>query len=137
MSIFILCLGIFCIYWACDVSRAWNAFFPNGEIKGFHESAIYFFLTHVSPKSAFLNYLVVVSMIIVPILEIFFSIFTLKRRRWGAIGMFFVSLFWLLFLIFFVSEFLLISDRLGIFIETIILMFLLYLIYNSREYFKQ
>jgi uncharacterized membrane protein len=132
----ILLLGLLILYFNCDINQLDDFFIKEGIEDKPHDIFFSYLLDHLNPKSAFLNYFGTFCLILFGILEIFFSITLMRRKKWGAVGLFIVSFVWLFFALFFVSRFLVMSKEFSIGFDIIILFLLFDLIYSSKKYFK-
>ncbi len=95
-----------------------------------------FLLSHIAQNSASLTYILALSLIIFSLLEIVFAIGLLLRKKWGAMGLFIISILWLPVEILFISRFLLTPRTISIILDTIILILLFQMIAHSKKYFK-
>ncbi|MCX6748515.1 MAG: DUF2127 domain-containing protein [Candidatus Pacearchaeota archaeon] len=102
-----------------------NGFFAN------------YFIGHINTPLLFLTCSLASILVVFSTLEIIFLIAVFRRKYWGALGFFIVSLIWLPVEILFISKFLLMPRLINLLINLIILGIFLKVILDRKKYFKR
>jgi len=94
-------------------------------------------LNHTRAPPIYLAKILTVALIVFSLLELFFLIGLLLRRKWGAIGFFCIQFVWVPIDLLIVSKFILLSNIITILIELVIISFMIRLIISPKGYFKK
>lgn len=129
-------LGSILLYFG-DVDRTLGFLFSR-EIRHDPNDFIFnFLINHVNDASHLITIILAICLIGLSIMDLFFIIALLFRRKWGAIGFFIVTLFWIPVELFFIGRFLSLPKLFGFLINIVILILLYRLLHSSRHYFKK
>ena len=103
---------------------------PNGFL-------VNYFIGHVNTPPLFLTCSLASVLVVLSVFEIIFLIAVFRKRYWGALGFFIVSLTWLPVEILFISKFLLMPKLINLLINIVILGIFLKVILDRKKYFKR
>jgi len=92
---------------------------------------------HIRQSPMYLAKILVIALIAFSIIEIFFLIGLVLRRKWGAIGFFCMQFLWVPIDIMIISKFLLFSRVVTIILWAAIIFFMIRLLVSPKGYFKK
>jgi hypothetical protein len=130
-SSFRLCIGLFVL----ELGWAPNKFLPRRLAELDNHLLISHIFTYFNtnvPKGLII--LFAVSLIAISLIELVFSTVLLLGKRYGAVGLFITSIFWIPVEILFVSKFLLLQKTLIIIIDILILLALARILFNHKNH---
>jgi len=119
-----------------NIPKVVNFIFRKEVLEDPNDLLFGFLIGHINQTTIMLTLILASSLIIFSILEILFVTGLLFRKKWGAVGLFIISLLWLPVEILFISRFLLAPRTINIILDIIILILLFQMITHSRKYFK-
>lgn len=128
-------IGILILYFG-DIISLVNFVFKKEVLEDPNDLFYSFLLGHINQPSTLLALILAFSMIIFSVLEITFVTGLLLRKKWGAMGLFIISILWIPVEILFISKFLLGPRIIGVILDIMILILLFQMIMHSRKYFK-
>jgi len=100
--------------------------------------ALFMWVTaHIRQSPMYLAKILAVALILFSIIEIFFLIGLILRRKWGAIGFFCMQFAWVPIDIMIISKFLLFSKVITIILWVAIIVFMIRLLVSPKGYFKK
>ena len=98
------------------------------------ETLFYYIMNHIEQASVYLTFILAISLLIMSLLDILFSIAMLYKKRFGAIGLFATSIAWVPIEILFISKFLLMSKTLVLLLDFLIIVFLFRIITKKGNF---
>jgi len=128
-GIVLLCFG--------DLHRLLFFLFGRELLEDPHDFLFNLATLHIKDVSSGMVILFSYFLIIYSIFEIFFSIGLYFRKRWAVIGLVLILGVGILFDLFFVSKILILSKFVGVFVDLVIVFFLLDLLIKHRSLFKK
>lgn len=128
-------MGMLILYFGSIISLV-NSVFKKEILEDPNDLFYSFLLGHINQSSKLLALILAFSLIIFSVLEITFVAGLLLRKKWGAIGLFIISVLWVPVEILFISKFLLGPRIIGVILDIIILILLFQMIMHSRKYFR-
>jgi hypothetical protein len=129
--------GIIILHFRCDLERIAQCIINSGFVKP--ENGL--FVSHILPRVDMSDTLITcffgAALILSAVIEIFFTIEMLLRKRWAAIGLSIASSLWILASLFFARELLTYSGIFGLIIDLLIIAVLIHLVRKSKGYFEK
>jgi hypothetical protein len=132
-----LILGFIILHFDCNFERIAQCIIDSRFVKSENGIFVNHILPHIDVNHTFLACFFGAALIFFSIIEIFFTIEMLRRKKWGAIGLSIASGIWILLSLFFARELLTFSGIFGLIIDLLIIAVLIYLVRKSKGYFEK
>jgi hypothetical protein len=129
--------GIIILYFGCNLERIAQCIINSGLVKPENGLFVSHFLPHVDMADTLVTCFFGAALILSAVIEIFFTIEMLLRKRWAAIGLSIASSLWILASLFFAKELLTYSGIFGLIIDLLIIVVLIHLVRKSHGYFEK
>ncbi len=129
--------GIIILCFGCNFERIAQCIINSGLVKPDDGFFVSHFLPHVDMADTLVACFFGAALILSAVIEIFFTIEMLYRKRWAAIGLSIASSLWILASLFFAKELLTFSGIFGLIIDVLIIIVLIQLVRKSQGYFEK
>jgi hypothetical protein len=129
--------GVIILCFGCNLERIAQCIIKSGLVKPEDGFFVSHFLPHVDVNDTLVACFFGAALILSAVIEIFFTIEMLYRKRWGAIGLSIASSLWILASLFFAKELLTYSGMFGLIIDLLIIAVLIHLVRKSHGYFEK
>ncbi len=136
MNIFRIALGTTILIFGANTQRLIEFFSLKELVEDPRDIIAHTLTNHVRTTSFTLTLIFALILIILSLAELSTIFALIYRKKWGAIGLFVISILWFPVEILFFSKFLAINRILSFAINIVILIFLYRLIRSNGKYFK-
>ncbi len=129
--------GILLILFNFSINNITFSFFKKELIEDPNDALFMWITNHTRQSPMYLAKILAAALIVFSIVEIFFLIGLILRRKWGAIGFFCMQFAWIPIDIMIISKFLLFSKVVTIILWVAIIFFMIRLLVSPKGYFKK
>ncbi len=129
--------GLLIFAFGCDSRRVLELLTSHEIAEDSSSFTSHFLINHINPASVIPTCSLALALVIISLLEIVFLVAIFRRKYYGAVGFFIVSLLWIPLEMFFISKFLLVSRLISLLINLVIILFFLKIILSHDKYFKR